>query len=173
MVSGKAQETAGQEVQQIASLFRQHLQEHHHVRSEQEFEPGFVKEHLQGTHTVVPVSIFVKQLSALEAIVKYLRENESLRNNRVAELLGRTPASVWITYRNANRKMGKRLAADDAELFVPTDVISSGELSVLESIAMYLHEEQGLSYKRVGQVLKRDERTIWTVCSRARKKLGR
>jgi DNA-directed RNA polymerase specialized sigma24 family protein len=172
-MSRKAQETTGHEIQQIAALFRQHLEDHHHIKTDKEFDAGSVREHLEGEHTVLPVSVFGSRLSALESIVKYLRENEGLRNNQVAALLGRTPASVWITYRNACRKMGKQIVVGDSEVFVPTTVIASKRLSVLEGIALYLHDEYILSYKKIGLLLKRDERTIWTVCNRARKKLGR
>ncbi len=163
------QETAG--LGEFGQLFRQHLKEYHHVETDKEFGDDFIKGHLAGRHTLIPVSIFSdKKLSALEAIVKYLRENESLRNADVAQLLGRSPASVWITYRNAAKKLGKKIQVSDSEIFIPTDIIASGRLSVLESVSMHLHETYHLSYRKIGELLQRDERTIWTVCSRARKK---
>lgn len=163
------QETDG--LGDIRQLFRQHLKEHHHVQTGKEFGDDIIKEHLAGRHTIIPISVFSdKSLSALEAIVKYLRENENLRNADVAQILGRNPASVWITYRNAAKKLNKRIQVSDSELFIPTYIIASGRLSVLESISMHLHETYHLSYRKIGELLQRDERTIWTVCSRARKK---
>ena len=159
---------------ELAGLFRQHLKEHHNIETEQEFEQLFIKEHLKGKHTIIPISVFSnKRLSALEAIVKYLRENEQLKNSKTALLLGRSPASIWITYRNAAKKHGKKLLLEKSDVFIPTAAIASARLSVLESISHYLHEKYGFSYSRIGRLLNRNERTIWTVCSRARKKLGK
>lgn len=175
MVS-RARDNAGNAAQSsdLTALFRKHLQDHHHIETDKEFGPGFVKEHLEGKHILIPVSIFSNnRLSALEVIVKYLRENERLRNNETAKILGRTPASAWITYRNACRKLVKRLAVGKTDIFIPTSVLASGKLSALESISFHLKQTYGFSYRRIGRLLNRDERTIWTVCSRARKKLAK
>ncbi|MBI5880614.1 hypothetical protein HZB90_00625, partial [archaeon] len=50
--------------------------------------------------------------------------------------------------------------------------LSSG-LSALESISLYLNQKYGIGYSRIAKLLNRDQRTIWTVCDRARKKLAR
>jgi DNA-binding CsgD family transcriptional regulator len=172
----RARDNAGNTAQlrEITVLFRQHLQDHHHIETEKEFEPGFVKEHLEGKHILIPVSIFSNnRLSALETIVKYLRENEQLRNNETAQMLGKAPTSVWITYRNACRKLASRFHVGTTDVFIPTSEVSSYNLSVLESISLYLKLICGFSYRKIGRLLNRDERTIWTVCSRARKKLAK
>ena len=156
----------------LGMLFRQHLKEHHNIDTEQSFDAQEVKEHLEGEHTLIPITIFSNDgLSALETIVKYLKEEEGLRNSSIARILGRTPASVWITYRNAARKIVDRLPLAVTDIYIPTSVIASGKLSVLESVAQHLHEDLGLSYRKIADLLNRDERTIWTVCYRARKKL--
>ena len=161
------------EQRDLGRLFRQHLKEHHHIDAEREFEQVQIRAHLEGEQTLLPVSIFSsRKLSASEAIVKYLRENEGLRNRDVARMLNKSPASVWITYRNAAAKIAKRIVLEKSHVFIPTAAISSSGLSVLESVSMHLHRQYGFSYRRIGELLKRDERTIWTVCSRARKKMG-
>lgn len=157
---------------EFRQLFRQHLEEYHHIKTGREFENRLIKGHLKGEHTLIPVSIFLNDgLSTLEAIVKYLRENEGRRNSEIARILGKSPASVWITYRNAMVKSAKLVSVKNSDVFIPTSVISVSGLSVLESVSMYLHEQYGESYHRIGKMLNRNERTIWTVCSRARKKL--
>ena len=159
--------------EEFMRLFRNHLQEHHHIEPGEYLEQGFIREHLEGRHIPIPISVFSnKRLSALEAIVKYLRENEGLRNADVARILHKKPATVWLTYRNAAAKAGEKLHITKSDIFIPTDAISSSGLSVLESVSMHLHETYGISYRRIGSLLGRDERTIWTVCSRARKKQG-
>ncbi len=42
--------------------------------------------------------------------------------------------------------------------------------TVFEAIVFYLKEEKGLSFRKIAELLNRDERNIWTVYARARKK---
>lgn len=161
----------------LGLLFTQHLREHHNIDAGKKDEQGkqytsdFIRAHLKGEHTLIPLGIFSPDLSALETLVKYLRENEQFTNSAVARMLARTPASVWITYRNACRKHPEKLQPAMSRTAIPTSEIAGSGLSVLESIAHYLLQ-QGMTYAEIGRALGRDERTIWTVCSRARKKLG-
>ena len=143
------------------------------IETGQEFSKQLVKAHLRGEHTMLPVTIFSNdKLSPLETIVKYLREDEGLQNGKVALLLGRSPAAVWITYRNAVKKMSEKLVVGKTRIFISTELIAAGKLSVLETISYHLHDS-GITYNKIGRLLNRDERTIWTVCNRARKKLAR
>jgi DNA-binding CsgD family transcriptional regulator len=156
---------------EIEELFRRHLRDYHGIDTEQEFALGSIRQHLEGDQTIIPLSIFSNdRLSTLEAVVKYLRENEHLSNSKVAKILNRTPASVWITYRNAARKLAKTFALKRSGSGIPTSAFTAG-LSPLESVAYHLHETSRMSYAKIGRLLNRDERTVWTACSRARKKL--
>jgi len=160
---------------EIMVLFRQHLAEHHNIDVAEGtgFSGQLVEEHLRGEHTMLPVTIFSNdKLSPLEAIVKYLREEDKLTNSKVALLLGRSPAAVWITYRNAKQKMPGRLSVAKTGVFLSTELIASGKLSVLESVCTHLHDS-GMTYNKIGHLLHRDERTIWTAVNRARKKQAR
>lgn len=158
---------------EMLELFRQHLAEHHHIDTQDSFTADTVRQHLQGEHTMLPITIFSNdKLSPLETIVKFLREEERITNSKVAELLGRSPAAVWITYRNAGKKMPGRLSAGKTGVFISTELLASGRLSVLETIAHHLHDS-GMAYNKIAALLNRDERTIWTVCYRARRKLAR
>jgi DNA-directed RNA polymerase specialized sigma24 family protein len=53
---------------------------------------------------------------------------------------------------------------------VPSSIFLDRELAPLESMTEYLKEEQGLSYHEIAVLLERDDRTIWTCYSRAKKK---
>ncbi|MBU2561230.1 MAG: hypothetical protein KKD17_02950 [Nanoarchaeota archaeon] len=165
------------EQRRLEYLFRRHLKEQHNIDTEDWFEEGFIKEHLEGKHTLIPASIFSSSansgLSTLEIIVKYLRENVRMRNKKVATLLGRTPASVWITYRNASRKSSKRMSAEKTDIFIPTSVVSEKALAVLEGVSLYLHQHYHMRYNEIAKLLDRDQRTIWTACSRAKRKLAK
>jgi len=163
---------AGNETE-LLELFRQHLKEQHSIETEEPLSAEMLRAHIQGKHVFIPVSIFSNnRLSCLEATVKYLRENEKLSNNETARLLGRAQQAAWITYRNAAKKLAKQFIPEKHDLMIPTEALSSG-LSALESISLYLNQKYGIGYSKIATLLNRDQRTIWTVCDRARKKLAR
>jgi len=49
---------------------------------------------------------------------------------------------------------------------------SAGKLSVLEAIASYLKDELGLRFNEIARAMHRDQRNVWTVYSRAKRKLA-
>ncbi|MFC1723237.1 hypothetical protein ACFL0V_03800 [Nanoarchaeota archaeon] len=56
------------------------------------------------------------------------------------------------------------------KVYVPSGIFKDRSLSPLESISEYLKEEKGLTYHEIAEMLKRDDRTIWTCVNRAKKK---
>ncbi len=119
----------------------------------------------------VPVGIFHNQkISALEAIVKFLKENRKLNFSSIAFILNRNDRTIWATYSNARKKMKEGFVVEEDEMLVPLSIISKRRFSVLESLSFYLHEAKNLPYHRIAMMLGRDDRTIWTVCDRVRKK---
>ena len=54
-------------------------------------------------------------------------------------------------------------------VLVPNRIFQDRQLSVLEALVAYL-KEQGFSFHEIGQMLNRDERTIWTCHHRMKKK---
>jgi len=56
---------------------------------------------------------------------------------------------------------------------IPSDIFRDRTLSVLEIIVEYLKEKKDLSYHQIAILLNRDDRTIWTVYNRAKKKRGK
>ncbi|HLD04640.1 MAG TPA: hypothetical protein VJG90_02875 [Candidatus Nanoarchaeia archaeon] len=55
-------------------------------------------------------------------------------------------------------------------LSIPTKIFQDRRLAVLESIVLFLKEEQELSFHEIAILLNRDDRTIWTVYNRVKKK---
>ena len=53
---------------------------------------------------------------------------------------------------------------------LPISIFKDRSVAVLEAIVEYLHEVKGLSFKQISLHLNRNERTIWTVYSRVKKK---
>lgn len=122
---------------------------------------------------VLPISIFNSTLSPTETAVKFLRENKGLKFPAIAKLLNKGTTSCWISYRNARKKNPDELDFLPSKYDIPFSKLSSPNLSMLELISSYLKDTYDLSYHEIGKLLKRDERTIWTVCNRAKKKMDK
>lgn len=118
-----------------------------------------------------PIEILkTEPLSSLEAIVKYLRENENKRYKEISRLTSRNETSLPNTYKSARTKKSERLQITNPEKTIPFYIFSK-KLSILEAICNHLYST-GLKYSEIGKLIGKDQRTIWTVCNRARKKLG-
>lgn len=120
---------------------------------------------------VIPIAIFDnEELSALEAIVRYLKENLRFRFSEIAELLNRDERNIWTTYRSACLKRKEGFEIKHVRFFVPITILQNRKRSVLESIVEYLKDERQCSLHDIAVLLNRDDRTIWTVYHRAQKK---
>jgi len=108
-------------------------------------------------------------LGPLESIVKYLKENLNLSFEDMAKYLYRTKSLMLLTYKNSNKKFKNKLDIK-SNYSIPISIFSNFKLSVLESIVKYLKETENLSYHNIAVLLKRDDRTIWTIYSRCLKK---
>jgi len=65
----------------------------------------------------------------------------------------------------------KALAEKLEHIRIPTSLFRGTKLSFLEAMVMYLKEDCNLSYRKIGLLLDRDERNVWTVYNRVLKKL--
>ncbi len=118
----------------------------------------------------IPTSIFTKQLGPLEAIVKFLRENQNLKLIQIAKKLDKNNISLAGSYRKAKQKHPEPFKKLDYKYSVPTFIFSNKRFSVLENLCLYLKDHYKLSYHELAVLLNRDERTIWTAYNRAKKK---
>lgn len=121
---------------------------------------------------LIPVYIFNKQLSSLEAIVKYLKEELDFTFVKIAELLNRDSRTIWTSYDKARKKYPHKFVAEDMNYFIPLDIFRDRKIAVLENIVVYLKKNYDLSFKNIGIILHRNEKTVWTVYNRAMKKRG-
>ncbi len=117
---------------------------------------------------LIPLSIFTKQLGGLEAVVKYMKENLGLTYKEISELIYRDQRTVWSAYNKAKQKISKKLDVKEGEV-IPLDIFTHN-LTILEAAIYYLKEQQ-LMYREIGDILHRDERNVWTIYSRAVKKI--
>lgn len=118
-----------------------------------------------------PIEIFkTRNLAPLETLVKYLKENLNLKFNEISKLLNRTHRAIWGAYKSSIKKQESKFIIKDQKILVPISIFSDRNFSILESLVKYLKEELNLSHHEIALILVRDDRTIWTVYSRARKK---
>jgi len=55
-------------------------------------------------------------------------------------------------------------------VLIPSSIFRDRTLKVLEVLVVFLKDEKGMNYHDIGLLLNRDERTIWTVYNRSKKK---
>jgi hypothetical protein len=131
------------------------------------------KETESDSEVKIPLSLFsCTDLSALELICTYLKEEEELKNKEIAQILSRSQQVIWTTYSNARKKCRKKLSISYSDNDIPLSFFQehAQEYSILESIVVFLKEKRRLRYRDIGKLLYRNERTIWTVYSRAKKR---
>ena len=119
----------------------------------------------------VPLSVFKNDyLSSLETIVKYLRENLLLSFKQIALLTNRNNIALAVTYRNAKKKLEAKFVEEISPYSIPVSVLQDRNISVLENVVSYMKDTFGLTYHKIAVLLNRNDRTIWTVYQRAKKK---
>jgi len=117
----------------------------------------------------IPLSTFNKKLSSLELISKYLHENENLSLIKISKLLNRSNRNIWNAYNKSKKKSPKKLVVKESPL-LPVSVLRNLDFTLLENIVSYLKEKLDFTYHEIAVLLHRDDRTIWTVYQRAKKK---
>ncbi|MBW2984883.1 hypothetical protein KY361_07210 [Candidatus Woesearchaeota archaeon] len=157
----------GKSKSELFDLFVKHLREEHKLNIEDINRLVGEKE----KEVLLPISIFDnKKLSALETITKYLKENKKLSFHQIGVLLNRDERCIWTTYNNSKKKMKEGLALKPSKFLIPADIFTNRKLSVLENLTKYMREPLELSLHEIAQLLHRDDRTVWTVYNRAKRK---
>ncbi len=126
---------------------------------------------LDDKEVLVPFSIFTKKLSILEAITKYLKEELQLSFHQIGDLLNRNERNIWHTYNNTKKKHIARLSIVASRYFLPLSIFQNN-LSILENLVLYAKDELNLSYHQIAVLTERNDRTIWTMYQRAKKKVA-
>lgn len=132
-----------------------------------------IQDILKSKEIYLPISIFNnKELSSLETITKYLKENLNLSYHEIALILNRDDRTIWSTYNKAIKKRKSSLKAEPSEYHIPLSIPSNRKLAVLQSIVIYLKDHYNLSYHQIASLLRRNDRTIWTTYQIAKKRLS-
>ena len=119
---------------------------------------------------LIPISIFTKKLRILETLTKYLREELNLNYHQIGALLNRDERNIWHTYNYSRKKYSAKLKIPVSKYFIPISIFKN-KLGALENIIIYLKDELRLSYSNIAKLLERDDRTIWTMYNRVKKKI--
>ena len=125
---------------------------------------------------MIPSSIFRKYpLSILEAAARYLKDEKHFSFHEIGEILYRDERNIWTVYSRAKKKL-ENFAEKEAskpcvdDILIPSAIFHEQELCVLETLSEFLKDQKGLSFKEIADLLSRDQRNIWTVYKRAKKK---
>jgi len=122
-------------------------------------------------NTKIPLDIFKQNLSPAEAVCKFLKENKNLKFSEIAIALNRNQRTIWINYRNANKKQKQKFQKTDTSSKIPISILQNRNLSILESIVLYL-KNSGMENKKISKSIGKSTNNIWTLNKRARKKLN-
>jgi len=117
----------------------------------------------------IPSCIFRYGISGLESVVKFLRENKQLRFCEIAKILNRNDRTIWDAYSEASKKCHESFD-DNSSISIPISAVADRSLSVLESITCYLKDQLNLRFCAIALELNKDQRTVWTVYHRMKKK---
>ena len=124
---------------------------------------------LEMEQTLIPVSIFATELSPLESIVRYMREELNFSVKKVRKTLQKSSSAVNLALRNGQKK---KFNFEKSKYKIPIENFTQDKgLSILEIVVSYL-KEQDLGVTEIGSILNRDPRTVWTIGDRARRKNG-
>lgn len=134
-----------------------------------------MKQKKEDTTVAIPSSIFTdRSVAPLESIAEYLIDEEGLTFHDVAVLLNRDDRTIWTCYSRAKKKREsspKPALISVKSVDIPAGVFRDRTLAPLESVSFYLKDHEAMSYHDIAVLVGRNDRTIWTCYSRAKKKL--
>jgi RNAse (barnase) inhibitor barstar len=120
---------------------------------------------------LLPIDIFNNDsLSPLETATKYLKENLDLKFRDIAFLLNRSQKTIWGAYNESKNKDNTKLTLNGNKISIPIYAFRDRSLSFMESLTEYIKDNFNLKYSQIAPLLNRDQRTVWTVYQRAKKK---
>jgi len=129
-----------------------------------------LEKNLSPKNIQIPLSIFSPQLGFLESLVKYLHENQGYSFPQISALLNRKSKTIRNSYYSTKKKKKHLLTITKKDETIRLDLLTKKGLTILESLIFSLRKK-GLRYSRIGNLICRDQRNVWTVYSRVNKKL--
>ena len=118
----------------------------------------------------IPANIFLRKLGVLESLTKYMKENLNMNYKEISEKLNRDERTMWTAYKKATEKQKGPFKIKETGIMIPISIFKNAKLTTLEAIILYL-KGKGLKFSEIAELLERDQRNIWTIYSRAKKKI--
>ena len=120
----------------------------------------------------IPSYIFQnRKYTILEALIVCLRERKNLSFRKISALINRDLRYTYHSYQNAKKKeLITQYTIQTKFIWIPLSIFTNRKFSALEVLVSYLKEKFSLTYHEIALLVKRDDRTIWTVYQRAKKK---
>lgn len=112
------------------------------------------------------ISIFRADISGLEVIIKYLKENKNKSFKEISKVLNRKLSTVYNTYTNSKSKFAGALDISDNSIIIPLSIFANRKFSILETLVAYLKDECKLQFKEIAKILNKKYSTVATVYSR-------
>ena len=128
---------------------------------------------LEPKKPTIPITCFFAELTPLESIVRYLKEEQKLNFHKIGILLNRNERNIWHTYNSSRKKYSSFYKYESSNYSIPLYLFSEKKLSPFEIIVHHLREVHHLKFTDIAHLLKKDSRTIWTIYRRAIKKNDR
>jgi hypothetical protein len=149
---------------ELTRIIIEKLKEKHRINNRDLLEIIGIKE------IKIPATVFSKELGALEAITKYMKENLNMTYKEISCEIKRNEKTIWNVYQKTKKKNPERIKVKETDLHIPIREFENEKLTILESVIIYL-KEKGMKFSEIAKILERDQRNIWTIYSRAIKKL--
>ncbi len=150
--------------EELLKLFIKHLEEEYQL-----YKKGLSEElEVLEKEIFIPL-IFSKDLSVLESVVKFLKQNKNLNFSGISRLLNRNQKTIWTTYQRAVKKDPAPIIPDYS-VKIPVSIFSSRRFSPLEVLVAFLHDRRRLRFSKISQLLKKRYTTIHTAYSRYKEK---
>ena len=124
---------------------------------------------------LIPVSVIAdRSVSILESLVEYLKDELKYTYHQIGELTNRDERTIWTVYSRVVKKREKipKGKVKESGVKIPLSVLSDRRLSSFETVVEYLKDVLKFNYHEIGVLTNRNERTIWTLYYRVRKKRG-
>jgi len=156
----------------LNEIIREHLKTKYKL-SDKEIKQYLAEQTIKpakATKITAPITIFNEATSPLESIVKYLKEIKTMKLVEIAKLIARDQRAIGVTYRSATKKMPEQFKTEETKYSIPIEILQNKKLSVAEHIVKHIKETYNLNYHEIAILMKRDERTIWTLYNRAIKR---
>ena len=131
---------------------------------------NLIKKQQDNSKIHLPISIFSSNLSSLETICKYLREELNLPFNEMATLLNRQPITLRTSYNKSKQKHPKKFKNFNFSQNIPISKFKDRKYTTFEIVIIHLKENCNLSLNEIASLTQRNYKTVWTTYSRAKKK---